>query len=121
MKKKSVKTHKNNARAQDNVNRCEREKAEEELRESEERLRKEKKFRQSLIDTFPAFIVAIGSDGQTMMMNQSLLEALEYTKEEIKGTDYLTTFVPEEDRLKLAEVFQNIIRKGKSTVNENRI
>jgi PAS domain S-box-containing protein len=121
MKKKSVKTYKNNARAQDNANRCEREKVEEELRESEERLRKEKKFRQSLIDTFPAFIVAIGSDGQTMMMNQSLLEALEYTKEEIKGTDYLTTFVPEEDRLKLAEVFQNIIREGKSTVNENRI
>ncbi len=99
----------------------ERKRAKEELRESEDRLRREKKFRQSLIDTSPAFIVAIGSDGQTLMMNQSLLETLEYTKEEIKGADYLTTFVPEEDRLKLAEVFQNIIREGKSTVNKNRI
>ncbi len=121
MKKKSDETHKNNAGAQDNVNLREREKVEKELWESEDRLRREKKFRQSLIDTSPAFIVAIGSDGQTLMMNQSLLETLEYTKEEIKGADYLTTFVPEEDRLKLAEVFQNIIREGKSTVNKNRI
>ena len=89
MKKKSDETHKNNAGAQDNVNLREREKVEKELWESEDRLRREKKFRQSLIDTSPAFIVAIGSDGQTLMMNQSLLETLEYTKEEIKGADYL--------------------------------
>ncbi len=95
--------------------------AEEALRESEEFLRKEQKFSQLLFDTSSAFIVAIGYDGKTLVMNQSLLDALEYTKEEIKGTDYLTTFVPEEDRVRLFELFQKIVREGRSTVNENRI
>ena len=73
------------------------------------------------LDTSPAYIVAIGFDGKTITMNQALLDALEYNEEEIKGTDYLTTFVPEEDRLRLAGVFQEIVLEGKANVNENRI
>ncbi|MEN6358849.1 MAG: PAS domain S-box protein [Smithella sp.] len=99
----------------------ERKQAEEKLRESQEHLLKEQKFTQLLLDTSPAFIVAIDFDGKTLMMNRSLLDALEYTAEQIKGTDYLTNFVPEEDRMKLAKVFQEIIQKGNMTINENRI
>ncbi|MFZ2418831.1 MAG: PAS domain S-box protein, partial [Smithellaceae bacterium] len=99
----------------------ERKQAEEKLRESQERLLKEQKFTQLLLDTSPAFIVAIDFDGKTLMMNRSLLDALEYTAEQIKGTDYLTNFVPEEDRMKLAKVFQEIIQKGNMTINENHI
>ena len=99
----------------------ERKQAEEKLRESQEHLLKEQKFTQLLLDTSPAFIVAIDFDGKTLMMNRSLLDALEYTAEQIKGTDYLTNFVPEEDRMKLAKVFQEIVQKGNMTVNENRI
>ena len=99
----------------------ERKQAEEKLRESQERLLKEQKFTQLLLDTSPAFIVAIDFDGKTLMMNRSLLDALEYTAEQIKGTDYLTNFVPEEDRMKLAKVFQEIVQKGNMTINENHI
>jgi PAS domain S-box-containing protein len=99
----------------------ERKKAGKELLESEERLRKEQQFSQLLLDASPAYIVVIGSDGKTLMMNRSLLDALEYTQEEIREIDYMTTFVPEEDRVRLAGVFQEIIREGKSNVNENRI
>jgi len=99
----------------------ERKRAEEALTISEAKFRKEQKFHQLLLDTSPAFIVAIGFDGKTLMMNQALLNALEYTAEEIKGTDYLITFVPEEDRVRLAGVFRQIVREGKATVNENRI
>ncbi|MFA5286069.1 MAG: PAS domain S-box protein, partial [Smithellaceae bacterium] len=99
----------------------ERKQAEEKLRESQEHLFKEQKFTQLLLDTSPAFIVAIDFDGKTLMMNRSLLDALEYTAEQIKGTDYLTNFVPEEDRMKLAKVFQEIIQKGNMTINENHI
>ena len=45
--------------------------AEEKLRESQERLLKEQKFTQLLLDTSPAFIVAIDFDGKTLMMNRS--------------------------------------------------
>jgi PAS domain S-box-containing protein len=98
-----------------------RRRIEEALQASEEHYRKEQKFNQLLLDSSPAFIVAIGFDGKTIMMNQSLLDALGYTKEEIKGADYLTTFVPEEDRAMLNVVFQEIIQDGKVTVNKNRI
>ncbi|MCX5812682.1 MAG: PAS domain S-box protein [Proteobacteria bacterium] len=98
-----------------------RRRAEEALRESEAKFRKEQRFSQLLLDTSPALIVAIGFDGKTLMMNQALLDALEYTKEEVTGVDYLNTFVPEEDREMLALVFQQIINEGKATVNENRI
>jgi PAS domain S-box-containing protein len=91
------------------------------LTKSEAALRKEQKFNTLLFDTSPALIVAIGSDGKTLMMNRALLETLEYTAEEVKDTDYLTTFVPEEDRDALAGLFRKIIERGDSTVNENRI
>jgi diguanylate cyclase (GGDEF)-like protein/PAS domain S-box-containing protein len=95
--------------------------AEERLRESQAKFRKEQEFNQLLLDTSPALIVAIGFDGKTLMMNQALLDVLEYTKEEITGADYMNVFVPEEDRGTLAVVFQEIVKEGKATVNENRI
>ncbi len=99
----------------------ERKQAEEALINSEAKLRKERNFSQLLLDTSPALIAAIGFDGKTLMMNKALLDTVEYTAEEIKGTDYLTTFVPEEDRGMLSYVFQKIIQKRMTTVNENRI
>lgn len=99
----------------------ERKLVEEKLARSEDRLRKEQKFSQLLLDTSPAFIVAIDFEGKTLMMNPALVEALEYSTEEIKGKDYLTTFVPEEDHQMLAGIFQQIIKERKATINENRI
>ncbi len=99
----------------------ERNRAEEALRTSEVMLHKEQEFSRLLLDTSPALIVAIGLDGKTLMMNQALLDILEYTKKEIIGTEYMNTFIPEEDREMLSTVFQQIIKKGKAMVNENRI
>ncbi len=99
----------------------ERKQAEEALTNSEAQLRKEQKFSQLLLDTSPALIVAIGFDGKTLMMNKALLDILEYTEEEIKGSDYLTTFVPKEDQGMLSDIFRKIIQDGIATVNENRI
>ena len=95
--------------------------AEELIAKIEAQLRSEVKFNQLLFDTSPAFIVAIGLDGKTLMMNRALLDALGYTTAEIKGADYLTTFVPDEDRATLATIFWQIINETKPTVNENRI
>ena len=91
------------------------------LTEREDDLRKEKDFTRLLLDTSPAFIVGIGTDGRTLMMNRSLLDALEYTAAEVQGRDYLTAFVPEEDRAELRKVFDDIINEGRETVHRNRI
>jgi PAS domain S-box-containing protein len=94
---------------------------EEVLKKSEELYRKATYTNQLLLDTSPAFIVVIGLDGKTLMMNQALLDALEYTAAEIQGVDYLTTFVPEEERDGLREVFGKIVGEGKAVVQENRV
>jgi PAS domain S-box-containing protein len=90
----------------------ERKKMEAEVRHREE-------FAHLLLDTSPAFIVAIGHKGQVLTMNQALLDTLEYTMAEAVGKDYLTTFVAEEDRAGLIAVFQRLVesRQHQTAIN----
>lgn len=74
-----------------------------------------------LLDTIPAFIVAIDTDGKTILMNKAMLESLEYTAAEVYLTDYLTTFVPEDEREKLTGFFQQTTSWNKASCNENRM
>ena len=69
----------------------------------------------------PAYVVAISPAGKTIAMNRTMLGALGYTAGEVADRDYLTTFVPEEDRAALAAVFAENVREKRATVNENRI
>lgn len=92
-----------------------------ELRKTENRYLDEREFNQLLLDTSPAFIVAIGFDGRTLMMNRVLLDFLEYTQEEVIGKDYLTSFVPAEDQKALGEIFRSHADGIETTLNENRI
>jgi PAS domain S-box-containing protein/putative nucleotidyltransferase with HDIG domain len=87
----------------------------------EEELRKERDFNKTLIQTSPVFFVAINAEGKTLMMNEMMLHTLGYTTEEVVGRDYLSTFVPEYDRKMLSKVFEKLIKKKKSTLNENHV
>ena len=78
-------------------------------------------FNQIIIDTSPAFHVLIDVQGKTKMMNKSMLEALGYSEIEVRGKDYLSTFVPERDRWQLAALFEKQLLEGKSTVNQNYV
>lgn len=51
-----------------------------ERKKAEEELIKEKNFSETLVQSSPAFFVAISPEGKTLMMNESLLHALGYTK-----------------------------------------
>ena len=99
----------------------ERKKTEQLLLESKRVIQQEQEFNRLLLDTSPVFIVAIDFEGKTLMMNRSLLEALEYTDKEVIDKDYFNTFVPEADHESLNKVFQRIINDEESTINENRI
>jgi PAS domain S-box-containing protein len=92
-----------------------------EHKKAEEELQRERDFNKNLVDSSPAFFVIIDSEGKTRMMNPSMLEALGYSEEEIVGTDYLATFVPEGDREALEKVFEAEIYSGEKTINENRV
>ena len=90
----------------------ERRLAEKELEESRAVLLKEQRFNRILFDTSPAFIVAIDMNDKIIMMNRSMLEALEYSLEDVLGKDYLNTFVPEEERSSVSHIFDQIAQKG---------
>jgi PAS domain S-box-containing protein len=92
-----------------------------ERKQTEKVLRKERDFSQTLIQTSPAFFVAINAFGQVLMINNSMLQALGYSLEEVRGVDYINMFVPEIDRGKIKDIFNQIVQDKRKTVNENSI
>ena len=89
--------------------------------QTEERLQQERDFNALLIQASPAFFAAIGADGETLMMNDPLLQALGYTSEEAIGRDYISTFIPEEDRQSLAKLFDALPTTDTPSMNESRL
>ena len=92
-----------------------------ELIRVEASLRAERDFSNTILQASPTFFVAIGADGRTIMMNNAMLQALGYSLEEVAGTPYLATFVPEDDRELLGKVFERLVAGSGPTVNENHV
>jgi two-component system NtrC family sensor kinase len=88
---------------------------------AEEALRKERDFSKTLVETSPAFFVALSAEGKTMMMNQAMLGALGYTLDEVVDTEYLSRFVPEADRERVFEDFKSQVQRKQSASGESRI
>ena len=84
-------------------------------------LKEEMKFRETFIQSLPGFFVVINSNGKTALINDSMLQALGYTKDEVVGRDYLATLVPESEREKVSRVFQELIQTNEPTISENHI
>lgn len=78
-------------------------------------------FHKTLIETSPAFITVINSKGHLLMMNQNMLDTLGYTKQEIIGKEYLSIFVPEEERGICQEAWDKLIKLQGPAKNENHI
>jgi PAS domain S-box-containing protein len=92
-----------------------------ERKQTEKILRRERDFSQTLIQSSPAFFVTIDTFGKTLMMNESMLQALGYNASEVINTDYLTTFVPDEDHESLISIFEQVVQQKQRTINENYI
>jgi len=90
-------------------------------KQAEKKLNKERDFSNTLIQSSPIFFVAINAEGKTMMMNQVMLKALGYKKDEVVGTDYSKVFVPEHDRQRLSKIFEKLVKSHDTTLNENHV
>ncbi|MBW1804269.1 MAG: PAS domain S-box protein [Deltaproteobacteria bacterium] len=78
-------------------------------------------FNKALIEFSPVFIIAISTDGKTLMMNRSMLNKLGYSEEEVLGNDYLTMFIPEEEREPIIKHFHKLIKlQGPARVGRRR-
>ena len=84
-------------------------------------LREERDFVNALVQTSPAFYVAIGANGRLLMMNQAMLTALGYRREEVEGRRYLETFVPPEEHEPVRQVFEHLMEQRQITLTVNRV
>ena len=89
-----------------------------ERKRAEEALLEERNFSDSLLLSSPTFCVATSPTGQTLMMNETMLKSLGYEKDEVLGTDYLETFIPEDDRQLILKLLNNLVDLNETIQNE---
>lgn len=90
-------------------------------KQNEEILLKEISINKTLFDASPTFFCSINDQGKTLMMNQAMLNALGYSEEEVLGTSYLSTFVPNQDHELTVKNFEERIRSLQPTIHENHV
>lgn len=84
-------------------------------------LNRERLFNHTLIEANPAFVVAISPEGEVLRMNEAMLTALGYSRHEVLGRDYLSTFVPPQDRPRVQEIFHSLIHVQDMTHTETSL
>jgi PAS domain S-box-containing protein len=88
---------------------------------SEEKLRKERDFSSTLVQSSPAFFVTVNTEGKVIMMNSALLNALGYEEAEVRGLPYLKTFIPSHCRKTTLDKFNTLADQKSPMVYENFI
>lgn len=86
---------------------------------AEEELRKEQDFNKAIIDASPIFFLTIDHQGRTRMMNKSMLKALGYEWEEVRGKEYLPIFVPEREHEMVSKIFEERSLREEATLSKN--
>ncbi|MCK5876300.1 MAG: PAS domain S-box protein [Candidatus Marithrix sp.] len=87
----------------------------------EEVLRQERDFVNNLVQASPMFFVAINPDGKIRMMNRAMLQATQYSLEDIINSDFLTTFVPKAEQPLIATEIQKLITSMQPSLMECHI
>ncbi|MEM9770564.1 MAG: PAS domain S-box protein, partial [Cyanobacteria bacterium P01_D01_bin.73] len=65
-------------------------------------------FSEQLLRSAPVFCMALSPDGTVLMMNDAMLQGLDYHPEEVMGENYMTTFLPETERGAMQLVFEQL-------------
>ena len=74
-----------------------------------------------IVENSPAFILVLGVSGEVVSMNNAMLTSLGYSADEVKGKDYLETFMPEPDKQILISLFAKHREIEEMSVYTNRI
>jgi PAS domain S-box-containing protein len=90
-------------------------------RRIEGQLRNAWNLNDALIQASPAYFVALDGDLRVILMNQTLLDALGYTMGDVAGVDYVTTFIPENDRKRRLGTLRRIAQRKLPTLSEGAV
>ena len=91
------------------------------LRQSEEACRGERDFVNGLINTAPAIVLLLNSEGRIIRFNHYMEELSGYRLEEVQGKDWFTTFLPDREREGVQEVFARTRQRQDTTGSVNPI
>ena len=76
-----------------------------ERKEAEEALRQERDFAEGLVETAPAIVLVLDPAGRIVRFNRYMEEISGYTLEEVRGRDWIETFLPEHEHEHIRELF----------------
>ena len=80
-----------------------------ERKQAEEALRKERAFSESLIDTAQVIILVLDTEGRIVRFNPYMEDLCGYKLDEVQGRDWFSTFLPEQDYLRIREIFRTAV------------
>jgi len=92
-----------------------------ERKAAEEALRKERDFINTLVQASPTFFFVIDTHGKTRMMNNAMLNALEYKFDEVLNEIFLTKFIAEAEQDIVSQEFDSLIKTMQPSLMENHI
>ena len=78
---------------------------------AERELRREKDFAESLIETAPAIVLVLDAEGRIVRINPYMEEISGYRLEDVKGKDWLDTFIPKRNRERTRRLFLRTVGK----------
>ncbi len=83
-------------------------------KQSEEELRAERDFAENLINMAQVIVLVLDTQGNIVRFNPYMEEISGYSQEEVKGRNWLTTFLPVEDHEETKALFQATMKGTKS-------
>lgn len=84
-------------------------------------LAQEKSFSDSLLETVPAIIVLLDSEGRITRINSYMEQLSGYLNHEVAGKDWFTTFLPDEDQAQIRDLFGEVMRTDVNVGHVNPI
>ena len=92
-----------------------------ERKHAEELLGKEKEFSRQILETSPAFLVALDPEGTIRMVSKSLLRSLNREKDQILESPFFSTFLPLEDEEPAFLRFRTLVANPVPAVEDYRM
>ena len=87
----------------------------------EQHFREQIDFNQLLLDVSPSFFIAVDRKGKILLANKAFLIKSGYELDEVVGTSYLSTFVPDDEHADVLKVMKSITIDGSAAMNRNHI
>lgn len=84
-------------------------------------LAQDKSFSDSLLETVPAIILLLDSEGRITRINSYMEQLSGYRNHEVVGKDWFATFLPDEDQAKIRDLFGDVLRADMNVGHVNPI